>query len=350
MENKQKVGILGATGLVGQRFVQLLTDHPWFELTYLGASKKSAGKIYAEACAWKLPTPQPESVKQMVVQESEPGFDGSIVFSALDAAVARDIEDSFARAGYAVVSNASPHRMDSDVPLLIPEINADHLKLIEVQKKKLNYNRGFIVTNPNCSAITLSLALAPLEQNFGLESVCISTMQAISGAGFPGVASLDVLGNVIPYIAGEEEKIERETCKILGRFSENGIEPHPMKISSQTNRVPVIDGHTETVFVKLRRRASISEIKKAFEEYRSVPQDLGLPSAPEHSLILKDEPDRPQPRLDLDLEKGMATIIGRIRECPVFDVRFVIVGHNTIRGAAGAAILNAELLKAKGYV
>lgn len=347
---KLKVGILGATGLVGQRFLQLLANHPWFEITYLGASERSTGKVYAEACSWKLPAQQPESIKQMRVREAEPGFDGSIVFSALDASVAGVIEQSFAKAGYVVVSNASSHRMDEDVPLLIPEINSEHLKLIEVQKRNRNYSRGFIVTNPNCSAITLSLALAPLEQNFGLESVCISTLQAVTGAGYPGVPSLDILGNVIPYIAGEEEKIERETCKILGRVSGSGIEFHPMKLSSQTNRVAVLDGHTETVFVKLRRPAPIHEIKEAFRQYRSLPQDLGLPSAPDHPVILKDEADRPQPRLDVEMENGMATIVGRVRECPVFDVRFVIVGHNTIRGAAGAAILNAELLKAQGYV
>jgi aspartate-semialdehyde dehydrogenase len=241
--------------------------------------------------------------------------------------------------------------MGEDVPLLIPEINSDHLKLIESQKSNRGYSTGFIVANPNCSTITLSLALAPLDQQFGVESVCVSTMQAVSGAGYPGVPSLDILGNVIPYIGSEEEKMERETKKIFGKFKDGGkIEAHSMEISAQTNRVAVLDGHTETVFVKFRKKASVEEMKRCMLEYRSLPQDLKLPSAPEHPVIVREEMDRPQPRLDVEMEKGMASVVGRLRVCNVFDAKFVVLGHNTIRGAAGAAILNAELLKIKSLL
>jgi aspartate-semialdehyde dehydrogenase len=350
MEQRTKVGILGATGMVGQRFVELLTDHPWFEVSYLGASEKSTGKSYEAACAWKLPFPMPEWAKNLKVEDAVPGADGRIIFSGLDSAVAGPIEESFALAGYVVVSNASSHRMAEDVPLVIPEINPDHLALIEVQKKNRNYDSGYLITNPNCSTITLSLALSPLEREFGIESVFVCTMQAVSGAGYPGVASLDILGNVIPFIAGEEEKIERETKKIFGRVLGKTVESHPMVISAQASRVAVLDGHMETVFVKLRRKASIEEIRQSFQQYRSLPQELKLPTAPKHPVILKDEVDHPQPRLDLTLEKGMATMVGRLRPCTLLDARFVILGHNTIRGAAGAAVLNAELLKVKGLL
>jgi aspartate-semialdehyde dehydrogenase len=349
MVRKLKVGILGATGMVGQRFVQLLENHPWFEVAYLSASEKSTGKPYKEVGHWKLPTPMPERVKQLTVQDPEPGFDVPIVFSGLDSKVAGPVEEAFAQAGYAVISNASNHRMDEDVPLLIPEINAPHLELIENQRKKRRY-KGFIVTNPNCSTITLSLALAPLDLAFGVDSACVTTLQAVSGAGYPGVPSFDIVGNIIPFIANEEEKIEIETRKILGRLVGGSIEPHPMKLSAQTTRVAVLDGHTETVSVKLKKRASLDEVKETLRDYRSLPQELNLPSAPARPIMLKDEPDRPQPRLDVELEKGMATVVGRLRECPIFDVKFVILGHNTIRGAAGAAILNAELLKAQGHL
>ncbi len=349
MVRRLKVGILGATGMVGQRFIQLLDGHPWFEVAFLAASEKSTGKPYEKACNWKLPTPMPESVKHLTVQDPEPGFDVPIVFSGLDSKVAGPIEEAFAQAGCAVISNSSNHRMDEDVPLLIPEINPEHLQLIEVQRRKRGY-RGFIVTNPNCSTITLSLALAPLEREFGVESACVTTLQAVSGAGYPGVPSLDIVGNIIPYIANEEEKIEMETCKILGRIAKDKIEPHPMKLSAQTTRVAVLDGHTETVSVKLKKRASLAAVKETLRDYRSLPQELQLPSAPARPIVLKDEPDRPQPRLDVELGKGMATVVGRVRECPIFDVKFVILGHNTIRGAAGAALLNAELLKAQGML
>lgn len=348
MERKLKVGILGATGMVGQRFVQLLENHPWFEIAFLAASEKSSGKHYSEACNWKLHTPMPERVAHLIVRDPEPDFDAPIVFSGLDSRVAGPIEEQFAKASYAVISNSSNHRMDEDVPLLVPEINHEHLQLIEHQRKQRSY-RGFIVTNPNCSTITLSLALAPLEKHFGVESACVTTLQAVSGAGYPGVPSLDIVGNIIPFIAHEEEKIERETRKILGRFAKGTIEFHPMKISAQTTRVAVLDGHTETVAVKLKRQASLDQIKEAFKSYSALPQELQLPTAPARPVVVRYEADRPQPRLDVEIEKGMATVVGRVRECPIFDAKFVILGHNTIRGAAGAAILNAELLKAQGY-
>ncbi len=347
---KCKVGILGATGTVGQRFVQLLENHPWFEVVYLAASEKSVGKLYGEACSWKLSEPMPERLRKMRLERLEPGlFQGILVFSGLTSDVAGPVEEDFARAGYAVISNARSHRMDEDVPLLIPEINAEHLKLIEAQKQKRHW-KGFIVTNPNCSTITLALALAPIDRAFGVESVFVSTMQAVSGAGYPGVPSLDILGNLIPFIAHEEEKIEQETRKIFGRLLSGRIEPHAMKLSAHTTRVAVLDGHTETVSVKLCRHTSLEEIKDVLRDYRSLPQELKLPSAPEHPVIVREEPDRPQPRLDVEIEGGMATVVGRVRPCPIFDVKFVLLGHNTIRGAAGAAILNAELLKAQGYL
>ncbi len=346
---KLKVGILGATGTVGQRFVQLLEDHPWFEVAYLAASERSVGKRYGEACNWKLSTPMPERVRHMTIQEPRPGdFDGRIVFSGLAGDVAGPMEEEFTKAGYAVISNASSYRMAPDVPLLVPEINPDHLSLIDQQRGNRDW-KGFIVTNPNCSTIALCLALAPLERSFGVESILVSTMQAVSGAGYPGVPSLDVLGNLVPYIPKEEEKIEEETRKIFGSFSESAIEPHPMQLSAQTTRVPVLEGHTETVFVRLKHSASVDEIKDAMRSYKALPQELGLPSAPERPVVVMEEPDRPQPRLDAEIENGMATVVGRVRPCPLTSAKFVLLGHNTIRGAAGATILNAELLRVQGY-
>jgi len=345
-----KVGILGATGTVGQRFLQLLEDHPWFEVAYLAASERSWGKPYQEACAWKLSTPMPERVRSLSVQEPKPDvLDGPVVFSGLTGDVAGPIEGEFAQAGYVVVSNASSHRMDPDVPLLIPEINPEHLSLIKVQQEKRGW-KGSIVTNPNCSTIALCLALAPLERAFGVEKVFVSTMQAVSGAGYPGVPSLDILGNLIPHIPKEEQKIEEETRKIFGRFADGAIEPHPMGLSAQTTRVPVAEGHTETVFIKLKAEAPIEEVKRALREFKALPQELKLPSAPERPVVVLEEPDRPQPRLDAEIEGGMATVVGRVRPCSLTSVKFVLLGHNTIRGAAGAAILNAELLKAQGYL
>jgi aspartate-semialdehyde dehydrogenase len=349
MTSKIKVGILGATGTIGQRFVQLLENHPWFEVTALAASERSVGKNYEEVVNWKLSNPIPDRMRSMAVLDAEPGFEATIVFSGLDAKVAGGIEEKFAKEGYAVISNSKNHRMDDDVPILLPEINADHLGLIEIQRARRGYEHGFIVTNSNCSTMTLCLALAPIEREFGIESVIVTTLQAVSGAGYPGVPSLDIVGNVIPFIGEEEEKIERETRKILGHFQNGKVEMHPMSVSATTTRVPVVDGHTESVNIKLRKKASLEEVKGALQSYTSLPQKLQLPSAPQHPVILKEELDRPQPRLDVNLEKGMATVVGRVRPCTIMDYKFVILGHNTIRGAAGAAILNAELLKAKGY-
>jgi aspartate-semialdehyde dehydrogenase len=350
MAAKIKVAILGATGMVGQRFVQLLQDHPWFEISALAASERSIGKPYAEAVRWKLDTPIPPRVRDLPVLEPKPDLDAQIVFSGLDASVAGPIEEHFAQAGYVVISNSKNHRMDEDVPLVVPEINPEHLALIERQQARRGYRKGFIVTNPNCSATTLCLALAPLEQAFGIVSVVVTTLQAVSGAGYPGVPSLDIMGNVIPYIGEEEEKIERETRKIFGRLRDHAIELHPMKVSATATRVPVLDGHTESVSVQLRAPATLEEITDALRNYRSLPQQLRLPSAPEHPIVLQEEPDRPQPRLDVYREKGMATVVGRVRPCSILDWKFVILGHNTLRGAAGAAILNAELLKAQGFL
>jgi aspartate-semialdehyde dehydrogenase len=350
MAAKIKVAILGATGMVGQRFVQLLQDHPWFEISALAASERSIGKPYAEAVRWKLDTPIPPRVRDLPVLEPKPDLEAHIVFSGLDASVAGPIEEHFAQAGYVVISNSKNHRMDEDVPLVVPEINPEHLALIERQQARRGYRKGFIVTNPNCSATTLSLALAPLEQAFGIVSVVVTTLQAISGAGYPGVPSLDIMGNVIPYISEEEEKIERETRKIFGRLRDHTVEFHPMKVSATATRVPVLDGHTESVSVQIRTPAALQEITDVLRSYRSLPQQLRLPSAPEHPIVLQEEPDRPQPRLDVYREKGMATIVGRVRPCSIMGWKFVILGHNTLRGAAGAAILNAELLKSQGFL
>ncbi len=347
--NKLRVGVLGATGAVGQRFVQLLDGHPWFELTAVAASERSAGKSYGEACTWKLDTPMPEAARRLPVAATTPGLECQVVFSALDAAVAGPIEEAFAAAGYAVLSNSRNHRMDEDVPLLVPEINADHAGLIAVQRRRRAW-KGFIATNPNCSTVTLTLALAPLDRCFGVRAVAVTTLQAISGAGYPGIPSLDILANVVPFIAGEEEKIERETRKILGSLSGEGVSVHPAAVSAQCTRVPVVDGHTESVFVTLASEASAERVVAAFRDFRGPPQELRLPSAPVHPVIVAEEPDRPQPRLDIGREKGMATIVGRVRRCDLMGWKFVALGHNTIRGAAGAAILNAELLKERGLI
>ncbi len=343
MKKKIKVGVLGATGAVGQKFVQLLENHPWFELAEVAASERSAGKTYGEATRWFQHTPLPERVRRLIVKPCRPDLDCRIVFSGLDASVAGEVETELAAAGYAVFSNARNHRLDDDVPLVIPELNADHLQLIELQRKKSG-GAGFIVTNSNCSTMFLAMALGPLHQAFGVEKVFVATMQAISGAGYPGVASLDILGNVIPFINGEEEKIEIETRKILGALAGNRVQLADFVISAQTNRVPVEDGHTECVSVKFRKPASIEAIKERLQAFRGLPQELKLPSAPPQPIIVMEEPDRPQPRRDVMAANGMATLVGRIRPCPLLDFRFVILGHNTIRGAAGASILNAELL------
>ena len=344
---KIEVGILGATGTVGQQLAALLADHPWFRLTWLAASERSAGKRYGEL-PWRLPAPLAEEFAALRVEALRPGTAPRILFSALDSSIAGDAEREFAAAGHFVVSNSRNHRMDSLVPLLIPEINADHLGLVPLQQKKEGW-RGAIVTNPNCSAIALSLALAPLRA-FELRRVIVTTLQALSGAGYPGVASLDATANVIPYIEGEEEKIEVETRKILGRLAKGGIELHSAAISATSTRVPVINGHTESVSVELGKNTERDDILAAFSIFSGEPQKLRLPSAPARPIVYMDAPDRPQPRLDAERGGGMAVYVGRLRYCHVLSYKFVVLGHNTIRGAAGAALLNAELMVAKKLV
>jgi aspartate-semialdehyde dehydrogenase len=355
MTSKIPVGILGATGTVGQRFIQLLHEHPWFEITWLAASDRSAGKLYSEAAKWNLATPIPARIAAMKVSAAAPDSSTPrLVFAALDATAAQQIEPAFAEAGHAVVSNSSAFRMAEDVPLIIPEVNSDHVPLIKTQKwyKK---NGGFMVTNPNCSAIGLVLALAPLHRRFGIDKIFVATMQAISGAGYPGVPSMDILGNVIPYIAKEEDKMEAETRKLLGSLVESSLNGShvadaDLTLSAHCNRVAVEDGHTESVSLKLRKPATAKEIIDAWNEFRCLPQKLKLPTAPEQPVIYESAPDRPQPRLDRDRGRGMSAVCGRLRPCNIFDWKFTVLSHNTIRGAAGAALLNGELLKAQGYL
>ncbi len=347
--DKIKVGILGATGIVGQRFVQLLENHPWFEIAELVASEQSAGKNYAQSCKWQLSTPMPENVKSIKVKTLDHEFRCRILFSALNSTVASKVEAKFAASGFAVISNASAFRMENDVPLLIPEVNPGHLELLPIQKKKRGFSAGFIVTNPNCSTIPLAMVLHALEQKFSVKKVIATTMQAISGAGYPGLPSLDILGNVIPHISGEEEKIETETKKILGKISQAAISPADIPISAQVNRVPVQDGHLLSLSIELTEKATIEEIRKTLSSFRALPQELNLPTAPENPIIVFDQKDRPQPKLDANAGKGMSVVAGNIRPCPVLDFKMTILAHNTIRGAAGAAILNAELVRMKEY-
>jgi aspartate-semialdehyde dehydrogenase len=349
MSTKIPVGILGATGIVGQRFIQMLEHHPWFEVAWLAASDRSEGRPYAEAARWRLKTPIPAAVGAMTVSPARPDAAPRVIFAALDSGIAAELEPRFAEAGHAVISNSSALRMQSDVPLVIPEVNGEHVKLLECQKWRRK-SGGFVVTNPNCSAIGLVLALAPLHQQFGLKTVMAVTMQAVSGAGYPGVASLDILGNVIPYISKEEEKMEEETRKLLGKLNSSKVEPAEFAMSAQCNRVAVEDGHTESVSVSLKEKAEPHQIVKAWNEFRSEPQKLGLPSAPEQPVIYMEATDRPQPRFDADRGAGMSTSVGRLRACGVLDWKFTVLSHNTIRGAAGAALLNAELLKVQGYL
>jgi aspartate-semialdehyde dehydrogenase len=349
MNRKIPVGILGATGVVGQRFIQMLEGHPWFELTWLAASDRSEGKGYAEAARWRLKTPIPPTVAKMQVSPATPDGAPKVIFAALDASIAAELEPCFAEAGCAVVSNSSALRMKQDVPLVIPEVNSGHIKLIDGQEWRKK-SGGYVVTNPNCSAIGLVLALAPLHQRFGLETVMAVTMQAVSGAGYPGVASLDILGNVIPFIRNEEEKMEEETRKLLGRLNGAGIIPAGFAMSAQCNRVAVEDGHTESVSIRLKTKATPENIIAAWNDYRAEPQELKLPSAPERPVVYVEANDRPQPRFDVDTGDGMTAVVGRLRPCGVLDWKFTVLSHNTIRGAAGAAVLNAELLKAKGYL
>jgi aspartate-semialdehyde dehydrogenase len=349
MDNERiTVGILGATGMVGQEFVSFLRDHPWFDLTWLGASDRSAGKPYRDATNWRLGGETPAYVRDIVVSESKPGDAPRLVFSAMDASVATDIEQTFAAAGRTVVSNSRNHRMDADVPLLVPEINAEHLSLIPQQRRDRGWT-GQIVTNPNCSTIVLVMALAALKP-FGIRRVIVTTMQAISGAGYPGVASMDINANVIPFIGGEEEKMQQETQKILGDFHGSAVEPLAVKVSAQCNRVPVVDGHTVAVSVEFERKPTENEILGAWRGWRGLPQKKGLPSAPPCPVIYMHEKDRPQPRRDVERENGMAVFVGRLRECPVLQYKFIALGHNTVRGAAGVAVLNAELMKSEGWL
>src|SRR5580692_5478452 len=343
-----EVGILGATGMVGQHFIKFLDGHPLFQLTWLGASERSAGKRYSEAAKWHLSAATPESISALTVEEAKPGNAPQLIFSSMDASVATEIEQAFAQAGHVVVSNSRNHRMDPDVPRLIPEVNPDHLKIIPHQQRVRGW-KGQIATNPNCSTIVLALALAPLKQ-FGIKRVVATTMQAISGAGYPGIASMDINANVIPFIGGEEEKMQQETQKILGDFAGDSLRPLNAKVSAHCNRVPVVDGHTVTVSVEFERKPSKDDVIRALVNYRSVPQERKLPSAPPQPVIYMEENDRPQPRRDVERERGMAVFVGRLRECPVLDYKFVALGHNTIRGAAGAAVLNAELMYSEGLL
>jgi aspartate-semialdehyde dehydrogenase len=343
-----EVGILGGTGMVGQHFIKFLQNHPWFSLTWLGASDRSAGKKYRDAAQWHLGGETPPSVADIVVDECKPGNAPKLVFSATDASVATEIEQAFAQAGHVVVSNSRNHRMEADVPLLVPEINPDHLKLLSIQKQKRGWS-GQIVTNPNCSTVVLTMGLAPLKP-FGITRVVATTLQAISGAGYPGVPSMDIVGNVIPFIGGEEEKMQQETQKILGDFDGSRVRDLAARVSAHCNRVPVVDGHTVTVSVELSAKPSEADLLEAFRRYTSVPQERGLPSAPPAPVIYMTQPNRPQPRKDVERERGQAVFVGRLRQCPVFDYKFVCMGHNTVRGAAGAAVLNAELMVTEGLL
>jgi aspartate-semialdehyde dehydrogenase len=350
--NKLQVGILGATGMVGQRFVSLLENHPWFELVWLAASDRSAGKTYAEACSWRLREPLHEGARGLMVHECKPGAGTDIpqlLFASLDSKVAGEVEQEFARAGHVVVSNSSNHRMEPDVPLLIPEVNPDHLALVRAQRRERGW-KGMIVTNPNCTTVGLAMSLAPLERAFGLEKVLMTSMQAVSGAGYPGVPTLDILGNVIPHIAGEEEKVEQETQKLLGTLSDGRVLPGAFAVSAHCNRVLVEDGHMESVSVALQRKASVEDLIDAWRTFRGLPQERVLPSAPAHPVLVREEKDRPQPKFDVNAEHGMATVVGRVRPCPVLQFKYMALSHNTIRGAAGAALLNAELMKSEGYL
>jgi aspartate-semialdehyde dehydrogenase len=349
--SKVRVGILGATGVVGQHFVRFLQGHPWFEVAVLAASGRSEGRAYAEACRWVVSPEMPAAVRGMTVQPCGPGLECDLVFSALPSETAGPVEAALAAAGHRVSSNASAHRMDPDVPLLVPEVNPEHLGLLEAQRRARGFGRGFIVTNPNCSAVALTLALKPLADRFGVRRVSVVTMQALSGAGYPGVPSLDILDNVVPYISGEEDKLESEPRKMLGSLDGGTVRPAPIAVSAHCNRVATRDGHLEAVSVQLGRTGvGPEDVSEALASFRGRPQELGLPSAPPRPIVMRAEADRPQPLHDRDEGGGMAVVVGRVRACPVLDVKFSVLGHNAIRGAAGAAVLNAELLKAEGWL
>ena len=347
---KIRVAVLGATGSVGQRFVQMLEGHPWFELHEVVASERSAGKAYGEAADWRLDTLLPSDAAALPVKLLGEDLDSQLVFSGLDSSVAGEAEEKYAAAGCVVVSNAKNHRMDPDVPLLIPELNPDHVDAVERQRERRG-GKGYIVTNPNCSTIGLAMAIAPIEKMYGIEQLHVTTMQAISGAGYAGVASYAILDNVIPYISGEEPKIESEPRKILGQWDGKLFVDAPFRISAQVNRVPTIDGHLMSVSLKVKSNViDLDRMREAIDTFTGLPQQLGLPTAPRKPLHYVYGDDRPQPRLDRDRERGMSVSVGRLRPCPLLDIRMVALVHNTVRGAAGAAILNAELLQAKGLL
>ncbi|HEY1209648.1 MAG TPA: aspartate-semialdehyde dehydrogenase [Terracidiphilus sp.] len=346
MKNRHPIGILGATGMVGQRYIQLLERHPWFEITWLAASDRSSGKTYGEAAKWRLDTPLPERIAQMTVSPAEPEGAPKIIFSSIDAPIARELEPRFAAAGCAVISNSSAFRMAPNVPLVLPEVNADHLHLIEEQSWRKE-SGGYIVTNSNCTVMGPVLALKPIVDRFGVEQIIATSMQAVSGAGYPGVASMDILDNVVPYIPNEEEKMEEELLKLLGSLDGHVVKPLAARMSASCNRVPVVDGHTVSVSIKLGKPATSEEILAAWAEFRPL-AGKGLPTAPEQPVEWAPQPDRPQPRLDRNRGNGMAVTVGRLRPCGVLDWKFTVLSHNTIRGAAGATILNAELLASLG--
>ena len=347
---KWRAGVLGATGMVGQRIVKLLADHPWFALTCVAASERSSGKTYAEAVRWHLESPIPEAARKLVVKELDPNLECDFVFSALDSSVAGKAEEDFARAGYPVVSNSKNHRIDPDVPLLIPEVNASHVDAIRVQQKNRGYDTGFIVTNPNCSTAGLVLVLKPLADVFGLEKIFVVTLQAVSGAGYPGVPSLDILGNVVPFISGEEEKMESEPQKLLGKWDGSRFIEAGLGISAHCNRVPVVDGHLECASLRLKKTATLDEVREALRTFEVSPELASLPTGLKHPIVVQDDDDRPQPRKDANAGHGMAAVVGRVRECPLLDVKLTLLSHNLVRGAAGAALLNAELLAARGFL
>jgi aspartate-semialdehyde dehydrogenase len=343
------VAVLGATGSVGQRFVQLLANHPWFRVAEVVASDRSTGKRYREATDWRLDAFMPEEIAELTVKDYAEPLDSPVAFSALPGEVAEEIEQRLARAGHAVLSNSSTHRMEPDVPLIIAEVNADHAEAIETQKRNRGWS-GYIVTNGNCSAIHLTLTLKPLCDAFGIDAVVVTTLQAVSGAGYPGVPSLDMIDNVVPFIGSEEEKLAEEARKFLGRWDGASFQLAKFPVSATCTRVPVRDGHTEAASVKLSRSATPAEVAEVMRSFTAKPQAMGLPSAPARPIVVRSEQNRPQPVLDRDVEGGMASVVGRIRPCEIMGIKYVLLGHNTIRGAAGASILNAELLKELGML
>jgi aspartate-semialdehyde dehydrogenase len=347
---KWRAGVLGATGLVGQRLVKLLAAHPWFELAEVAASERSSGKSYREAVRWHLDGPVPEGARGLIVKSLDPSLDCDFVFSALDSSVAGGAEEDFARSGYPVVSNSKNHRMDPDVPLLIPEVNAAHLDAIPTQQKNRGYDTGFIVTNPNCSTAGLVLVLKPLADAFGLEKVFAVTLQAVSGAGYPGVASMDIHANVIPFISGEEEKMESEPQKLLGKWDGARFLDAGLGLSAHCNRVPVLEGHLECISVSLKKIACLKEVREALRHFEVDAELASLPSAIRNPVVVLDGEDRPQPRRDVQAGNGMAAVVGRVRECPLLDIKLTLLSHNLVRGAAGTALLNAELLAARGFL